>query len=178
MEMVFIRVLSLLGLLVLLQACVLQSEKPLFAEEEAKPLLEKFGTTFTSSTFKDGEWTVEDDPVTFVARGRGYIVKENGKDGVTHVLFVPQKDGWWVMQATEEGKSAAYLLAHPEGKALYLYALFCDDLKKNAKLAAWITYKDDNCSLDPNRGPGGARAIFTQLPLPPKDRAIKLEPRP
>ena len=140
----FLRFFTVLLSLLALSACVLQSEKPLFPEADGVAALQPLGTTFVPFNLVDGQWQAEKDRASFASVGKHYEVK--GDDGkTTSVLFVPLGQNSWLMQASEDGKNAAYLIARRDGKALLLQALFCEDLKKDAASTKRLRFDRDDC---------------------------------
>lgn len=140
----FLRFFILLLSAFALSGCVLQSEQPLFAEKDGVPALKALGSTFATYNLVDGQWQAEKDRVTFTAKGKHYeAVGDDGK--VTVITFVALEKSAWVMQASEEGKPALYLIARRDGTALLLQAAACEDLKKDAKVAARLRYDKDDC---------------------------------
>jgi hypothetical protein len=167
MNMLF-RFLSV-SLCLLLCGCILQSPKPLFSENEGKPVLKQFGNSFVAFNRESGEWRKQDDVVKFTTVGNHYVVKD--KSGNINVLFAQLSDQWFLMQTNETGKPATYLLAKFEGKALVLNILSCKVLKTNVSMRDAISFKGDDCTANAQM----TKDKFVELTKSPEPALLKIE---
>ncbi len=157
------------SLCLLLCGCILQSPKPIFAENEGKPVLKQFGNSFVAFNRESGEWKKQDDVVKFTTVGNHYVVQD--KSGDINVLFAQLSDQWWVMQTNETGKPATYLLAKFEGKALVLNILSCKVLKTNVSMKDAINFKGDDCTANEQM----TKDKFVELTKSPETALLKIE---
>ena len=158
-----------ISLCLFLCGCILQSPKPLFSENEGKPVLKQFGNSFVAFNRESGEWKKQDDVVKFKAVGNHYVVKD--KAGDINVLFAQLSDQWWVMQTNETGKASTYLLAKFEGKALVLNILSCKVLKTNVSMNDAISFKGDDCTANAQM----TKDKFFELTKSPETALLKIE---
>ena len=149
--------------------CILQSPKPLFSENEGRPVLKQFGTSFVTFNRESGEWKKQDDVVKFMAVGNHYVVQD--KSGDINVLFAQLNDQWWVMQTNETGKAATYLLAKFEGNALVLNILSCKVLKTMKSMKDAISFKGDDCTANERM----TKDKFVELTKSPEAALLKIE---
>lgn len=140
--------LSSLLLPLLLSGCVLQSDKPLFTETDGVAALEPLGTELVSYSRNEGDWKREDDPVTLVLADHHYV--DATKPTEAQFLFVALGGEAYVMEAKEEGKPAVYALARRDGKAMLVYPLMCDVLKKDA--VPHVRFQGDDCFTEQGFG--------------------------
>ena len=166
--MILFRWLGVL-LCLMLGGCILQSPKPIFAENEGKPVLKQFGSSFVAFNRESGEWKKQDDVVKFTTVGNHYVVQD--KSGDINVLFAQLSDQWWVMQTNETGKPATYLLAKFEGKALVLNILSCKVLKTNVSMKDAISFKGDDCTANEQM----TKDKFIELTKSPEPAVLKIE---
>ena len=101
--------------------CVLQSKKPIFAEADGKLLLASYGTRFASYTLTGGNWSKEEETLSFIAEGQHYVASD-GKVEID-VNFVKISGYWWVVQIQENGKPANYALAEAQNGEIFIYPL-------------------------------------------------------
>ena len=127
-----------------LGGCVLQSAQPIFADKDAKLLLATIGQQFVTYNKVDGKWEKQKDLIKFSQVGNHYLVHD--KSGDITVLFVPLKDNWWALQATEKDKASNYLLVQSQGKTLLIYFLACKDLKAQPNPSGSIVFDHEDCS--------------------------------
>ena len=158
-----------ISICMLLCGCILQSPKPLFSENEGKPVLKQFGNSFVTFNRESGEWKKQDDVVKFKAVGNHYVVLD--KTGGINVLFAQLNDQWWVMQTNETGKPSTYLLAKFEGKALVLNILSCKILKTNVSMKDAISFKGDDCAANAQM----TKDKFVELTKSPEPALLKIE---
>jgi hypothetical protein len=141
-----LRNIVLLGAAALaLSACVLQSAKPLFAEEKGVAALETLGSRFESWTLEKDGWKKSEDaalPFTYVSHH--YVVK--GDSGDTFVQFVALEKDWYVIQFTEPEKESVYAIAQRNAADVLIYPLMCDQLKKDAKVAVRVSFEGLDCT--------------------------------
>jgi hypothetical protein len=157
------------SLCLLLCGCILQSPKPLFSENEGKPVLKQFGNSFVAFNRESGEWRKQDDVVKFTTVGNHYVVQD--KSGNINVLFAQLSDQWFLMQTNETGKPATYLLAKFEGKALVLNILSCKVLKTNVSMRDAISFKGDDCTANAQM----TKDKFVELTKSPEPALLKIE---
>jgi hypothetical protein len=159
-------------LCLVLGGCVLQSQKPLFAENEGKLILKQFGNSFVTLNRENEQWKKQDGVMKFTAVGNHYVVRDKNSD--INILFVQLNDQWWVMQADEPGKPSiypTYLLAKFEGKALMLNILSCKVLKYNRSLKDFISFKGEDCMANAQM----TREKFLELTKSPEPTLLKIE---
>jgi hypothetical protein len=167
MNMLF-RFLSV-SLCLMLCGCILQSPKPLFSENEGKPVLKQFGNSFVAFNRESGEWKKQDDVVKFTTVGNHYVVQD--KSGDINVLFAQLSDQWFLMQTNETSKPATYLLAKYEGKALVLNILSCKVLKTNRSMKDAISFKGDDCTANAQM----TKDKFVELTKSPEPALLKID---
>jgi hypothetical protein len=156
----------------MLGGCVLQSQKPLFAENEGKLVLRQFGNSFVTFNRESGQWKKQDDVMKFTAVGNHYVVRDKNSD--INILFAQLNDQWWVIQADEPGKPSiypTYLLAKFEGRALMLNILSCKVLKNNKSLKDIISFKGEDCMANAQM----TREKFVELTKSPEPTLLKIE---
>ena len=161
-------------LCLLLGGCVLLSEKPLFAEKEGKPVLQKFGNSFVVFNRQSGAglWKKQDDVVKFTTVENHYVVKD--KTGDINFLFAQLNEQWWVIQAEEPSSPTShptYLLAKFEGKSLELNMLSCKVLNTNASLKDAISFKGNDCTANAQM----TKDKFVELTKSPEAALVKIE---
>ena len=144
MHNIFTRLIFSLAVTLLLQACVLQSKTPLFAEKDGEMLLNDYGSTFVSYSMNKGEWEKEKDAVTFAATGQHYVVKSEKSEN--DVLFVRLGGTWLLMQVGEADKDYAYVLVDARQKELLIHPLSCEILKKFERLPEQVSFEGDDCT--------------------------------
>ncbi len=164
------RWLGLAGLALWLAGCVLQAEPPLFAEEQGAAALKGLGTQFANYSLRNGAWEKEDEVMEMRPVEQHYEAVT--PTGSTSLLFVPMEEDWFVVQGSEPGKPAAYLLAERQDKTVFLYPLMCTELKKIADVAAHIRFEGDDCIAGKDFSQADFAAISASLP----DPTMKMEP--
>lgn len=157
---------------VLLSACVLQSDQPLFSDAEATPLLGSIAQDFAVFTDQDGVWVPGDAPmVTVIPEGRHYLVAEpataGDPAGAERYYFVPLDATHSLIQAVEKG-TADYAIATWNGQELLVSVLDCDALKSHAIASKIAQFQDDDCALRPATTPALDlfRGLITAAPPP------------
>ncbi len=155
MRHIITRLVFGLAAALMLQACVLQSKAPLFAEGDGEMLLSDYGSTFASYTLSKDAWEKEKDTVTFTATGQHYVVKS--EKSANDVLLLPLGGTWWLMQVSETDKETAYVLVDARKDELLVHSLSCDTLKKLEGLPDQISFEGDDCTA----GTGMDRQAFT-----------------
>ncbi len=138
-----LRFLTVLLSVFTLAGCVLQSEEPLFKDDDGVAALQHLGLTFATHNLVDGKWQQEKDGITFTRKGKHYEALTDGD--MVSVTFVALENSTWVMQVDEPDKPSAYLLARQDGDALLLQTLLCEDLKSNAAAAKRLRFAGDDC---------------------------------
>ena len=138
----------------MLSACVLQSEKPIYSEAEGSLILKSYGTVFAAESFENDAWKSDDGTLTFTESGNHYTVTTSKDDTAAEALFVDVGQGLAMVQFNEKDKPSTYLLAEPQKDAVLLRPLMCSDVKKSPLRSAIVTYKDSDCTL--NGKPGAA----------------------
>mgnify|MGYP000974784462 CR=1 FL=1 len=149
----------------LLGACVLQSETPLVSEQQGELALAGLGPAFDSYSLHDSSWDKEDESIMLTAEGQHYVVSD-GKDKLT-ATFKGVDKNVWVMQAEEDGKPSAYIIATRDGSSLLLAPIACSAMKDAASFDALVRFDGDDCFAKPGID---AAALFTaaeQLKLQP-----------
>src|SRR5688572_17573153 len=109
----------LAALVLLLAGCVLQSEEPVFGEEQAQLVFGSASLNVKSYSWKDGAWIEEKERLSLAAEGHHYVAIED--DDVTNLFFIPLSANWFAVQATEAGKKVNYSLALVEGNSATLH---------------------------------------------------------
>ena len=163
---------AILSLCLFLCGCVLQSPTPLFSDADGKPLLRSFGKQFVAYDKVKGNWEKQKELITFAPAANHYVVHD--KSGDIGVVFVPLKDKWWLLQATEKGKSSTYMLAEMQGKSLLLHILSCKVLKTNKSMKDAITFKGDDCTATASM----TKDRFVELTKSPEPAVLKIEAVP
>ncbi len=125
--------------------CVLQSRTPLYDDSSGELVLGRIPGAALMSSWKDGAWVRDKDPVSIAIVGQHY---EARADASTIVLtFVKLQAPWFILQGVEGNKPAVYMLAEVKGQAAEIHPLACSDLKKNPELAKWISHEGDDCFI-------------------------------
>ncbi len=164
------RLIFCLATALLLQACVLQSKTPLFADADGELLLNDYGKTFASYSLNAGVWEKEKDTVTFTATGQHYVVKSEKSEN--DVLFVRLGGTWLLMQVGEADKDFAYVLVDARREELLIHPLSCETLKKLDGLPTQISFEGDDCTA----ATGMDRKAFTILAGKMAKAEMKLVP--
>jgi hypothetical protein len=158
-------------LLLMLAGCVLQSQEPVFSDEQSSLVLGASAVTMKSYSWKDGGWIEEKERLALTVEGRHYVAKEDGD--TAGLAFIPLSGGWFAVQATEVGKPVNYTLATVADGVPVFHLLECADLKKRAGLAAYISYQRDDCFIKEGVA---AMALFSELIKQPGEPSAKIEP--
>ena len=149
--------------------CVLQSRTPLYDDSSGELVLGQIAGAALMSSWKDGAWVRDKDPVSIAIVGRHY---EAHADAATIVLtFVKLQASWFVLQAVEVSKPAVYMLAEVRSEAAEIYPLACSDLKKNPELAKWISHEGDDCFIQTG---APAKELFGKLVKNPGEATSRL----
>ena len=151
-----------------LSGCILQSKVPLFGDGDARMLLADYANlaTFEKSA---GEWAKAKDQIVFVAHGSHYTATLDKTE--LAIRFVPIKDSWWVLQAEEAAKPAAYLLVEAKPAEILFYPIACKTLKEQGSFAATIEFVDSDCFIKPGIDHA---ALFRALTATPGEPSTKL----
>ena len=104
-----------------LSGCVLQSEQPIFTDADSRLLLASYGTRFASYTSTGGNWSKEEETLSFTAEGQHYVASD-GKVKID-VNFANISGDWWVVQVQEGGKPPNYALAEAQNGGIFIYPL-------------------------------------------------------
>lgn len=158
------------ALAVLLGGCMLQSRTPLYSDADAELPLGAAGGAAAVSNWRDGKWQPEGDAVALTVSGRHYIARSQSSAVTLH--FVPMGGSWFVLQASESGKPAVYLLAEVTGRSAVTHPLSCSDLKEDQSLKAWIRHEGDDCFVVEGIP---ARELFATLLKHPAPASSRLE---
>ena len=156
-----------------LSGCILQSEKPLFTDEQGELMLKAYGSRFASYSLDNGIWKKDEGTISFTPTGQHYTASDGKTD--FSVTFAAIGGSWWAMQGQEAGKPPNYYLADTrEGEVLF-YPLACKELQGSAKFGAFIDFKDDDCFVKEGVD---AMAMFKSLVAKPPPVGMKLVPLP
>jgi hypothetical protein len=158
-------------LLLMLAGCVLQSQEPVFSDEQSSLVLGASAVTMKSYSWKDGEWAEDKERLALTVEGRHYVAKEDGSSA--GLAFIPLSGDWFAVQATEAAKPTNYTLATVKDGVAVFHLLECADLKKRAELAAYIDYQRDDCFI---KDAANAMALFGELVKQPGEPSAKIEP--
>jgi len=161
------------ALAVMLGGCMLQSRTPLYSDADAELALGAEGGAAAVSNWRDGRWEAESDDVSLGVSGRHYMAK--AQSGAVALHFVPMGGSWYVLQASEPGKPAVYLLAEVTGRSAVTHPLPCSDLKKDPSLTAWISHEGDDCFVVAGIPPHQLFAALLKHPAPASSR-LELAP--
>ncbi len=163
---------AVLAVLVLtLAGCVLQSQEPVFSDEQSSLVLGPSAVTMKSYSWKDGEWTEDQERLALTVEGRHYVAKED--DSTAGLAFIALSGDWFAVQATEAAKPTNYTLATVKDGVAVFHLLECVDLKKRAGLEAYIDYRGDDCFIKEGIA---AMALFGELVKQPGEPSAKIEP--
>ncbi len=167
------RIVMLAVLLLTLAGCVLQSQVPVFSDEQASLVFGAAPVIMKSYSWKDGGWIEKKERIALTVEGRHYVAKED--KSTAGLAFIALSDGWFAVQATEKGKAVNYTLATVADGVAVFHLLECADLKKRAELAAYIDYQRDDCFIKEGVA---AMALFGELVKQPGEPSAKIEPLP
>jgi hypothetical protein len=165
------RIAVLAALVLALAGCVLQSQEPVFSDEQSRLVLGAEPVTMKSYSWKDGVWTEDKDRLALTVEGRRYVVKED--NSTAGLAFIPLSGDWFAVQATETGKPTNYTLATVKDGVAVFHLLECTELKKRAELEVYITYEHDDCFIKDGTD---AMALFGELIKQPGEPSAKIEP--
>ena len=161
------------GLLALaLSGCILQSRAPLFGDGDAKMLLADYINPVTYE-MSGGAWVKSKDQMTFMAEA-GHYVATADKSSLA-ISFVPISGSWWVVQAVESNKPAAYVLAEAKPGEIVFYPIACKELKASGKYDANLEFVDSDCFVKPGSDIHG---LLSQLIATPGEATTKLVAAP
>ena len=149
----------------LLGACVLQSETPLVSESQGVLALAGLGPAFDSYSQHNATWDKDDETITLTAEGQHYVVSD-GKDKLIATFATIAGDAF-VMQAQEQDKPAAYVLATRDGATLLLAPISCSALKEAASFDALVRFDGDDCFAKPGADAAALFKAAAQLKLQP-----------
>lgn len=149
---------------VLLAACVLHSQHPLFDEAQAVPLFGSQPVTFAVYDLNSGAWVASAEPLaTLTPVGRHYEMPDPSTEDPAKVdsySFIPLDSTHFVVQVVAGGE-ADYGLATWDGQVLLASPLDCDALQARTGTAGLIAFDKDGCA--PITGTGPALALFVGL---------------
>ncbi len=168
-----IRILTAVFLCLSLSGCVLESKKPIFAEADGKLLLASYGTRFASYSLTGGNWSKEEETLSFIAEGQHYVASD-GKVKID-VNFVNVSGNWWVVQVQESGKPANYAMAEAQNDEIFIYPLACKTMREQGGFERFVDFKDDDCIV---REGADTAAMFAALVAKPATADMKLVPLP
>ncbi|MCB1380565.1 MAG: hypothetical protein KDK89_19690 [Alphaproteobacteria bacterium] len=154
----------------LLAGCVLQSPAPIFPDSNAKLVFGNGKLSARIYSRKDGQWVMDEKPVTLRTSGHHYAVET---EGVTiELFFIPLDGRWHVVQAMEKGKPTVYMLAEVQNHRADFRILSCTDLKKHEAVAKSINFNGEDCFIKPKEG---TKALFKALIKMPGAPSSRLE---
>ena len=156
-----------------LSGCVLQSEQPIFSDADSKLLLASYGTRFASYTLAGGNWSKEEEILSFSAEGQHYVATD-GKVKID-VNFVNISGDWWVVQVQEGGKPPNYALAEAQNGGIFIYPLACKAMREQGGFERFVNFKNDDCIV---REGADTAAMFAALVAEPGTADMKLVPLP
>lgn len=162
------QILAFAAFAALLCGCVLQSRVPFYSDADGQLILGETGGPAQMSNWRDGKWVADKDQLRISVTGKHYQAENIA------MTFVALSGDWLVLQAVEEGKPAAYLLAQAKDRAVEVWPLACTDLKKNDTFSASISYEGDDCFINPG---APAKELFAALltnPGQPTSRLVLL----
>lgn len=167
---------------VLLAGCILETERPLFKEEDGALALGRKASAYGAWNKVNGTWQeakTEAGHLILNPEGRHYrieIVDAASKDTTQEqmrVLFVPLAQKKFVLQAEADGENPVYAIGELVGRDLLISALFCTDLKKTDAASKEIIFEGLNCRASKVKNPREFLArIASSLPPP----ELKLAP--
>jgi hypothetical protein len=140
----FMRVVAALALSLALAGCF-SSEHPLFAESRGQ-------CPFTTPTAieevdKDASPSETPERYTFIASG-GYCQTMDHTGRVSHALFVPIGDQWWIVQDDDEHPS--YGLIHREGARVLEYLPKCEEFPADRLRRLGVTFNEQQTECTAN----------------------------
>ncbi len=141
------RMLTVAGVCLLLAGCVLQSEKPVYAEAEGKLVLKPLGSVFSAESYSNGAWKTEEGNLTFTVQGNHYVVNNSKDANTAEALFADAGNGFAMMQFGEAEKPSTYVIAEVQKGAVLLRPVMCSDLKKAHVTSTVLTFTDNDCKL-------------------------------
>jgi hypothetical protein len=153
-----------------LSGCILQSRLPLFGDGDAKLLLADYANLVTFEK-TSGDWVKAKDQIVFVAQGAHYTATLDKTE--LDIRFVPIKDSWWVLQAEEASKPAAYLLVEARPAEILFYPIACKTLKDSGSFEKAIEFVDSDCFIKPD---ADFRSLFSGFTANPGEATTKLVP--
>lgn len=167
------RLIALLAILISLTGCILQSPEPAFSDGDGRLALGPSGGVFFLFSRRDGTWVKDAETMALQREGRHYNV--SGKTPVMALTFIPLAGAWHVLQATEQGKPAAYMLASVKDGSADIYPLGCSDLKRREDLGSAIRHDGDDCFI---REDTDAMALFLKLVATPGEASARMVKSP
>lgn len=165
------RFAGLAVVVLMLAGCVLQSQEPVFSDEQSSLVLGPSALTMKSYSWKDGQWTEDKERLALTVEGRHYVAKED--NSTAGLAFIPLTGGWFAVQATEAAKPTNYTLATVKDGVAVFHLLECVELKKRPELEAYISYRGDDCFIKDGTN---AMALFGELIKQPGEPSAKIEP--
>ncbi len=144
-SMWFLRLTASLCLCLLLAGCVLQSDAPLFSEEQGALLLKPYGERLSAESYDKGVWKADEGILTLKVNGQHYIASNDKDDKIAEVLFADVGNGLFAMQFKENDKRYSYALLEAKPEGLLVRPLSCGDLEKLAGTAEHIAFKGSDC---------------------------------
>ena len=157
----FLRIFLVILAASVLTGCILQSKAPLFKDADGVLLLGQKKQRFASYERDGLAWKKGTDTAVFAPQGHHYKVS-SGKNIAT-AEFITLSGGNYVMQFDEGKGSFVYILVSPHGKEILLYALLCDNLKKQN--VAGVRFEKDNCFIEASFGRSGFETLVKHLPV-------------
>ena len=151
----------------------MQSEQPIFTDADSRLLLASYGARFASYTSTGGNWSKEEETLSFTAEGHHYVASD-GKVKID-VNFVNISGDWWVVQVQEGGKPPNYALAEAQNGGIFIYPLACKAMREQGGFERFVVSKDDDCTV---RQGADTAAMFASLAAEPGTADMKLVPLP
>jgi len=156
-----------------LTGCILQSQEPLFSDEQGELVLASYGNQFATYSLEGDAWQRDEGTITFTPTGKRYVLTEN-KTSVA-VTFAAVEGSWFVLQAEETGKPVSYTLLQAQKGELLLHPLNCEPLHKSGKYEGAITFDGEDCTIKPG---ADTAALFKSLAADRGPARMKLVPVP
>jgi hypothetical protein len=167
---IWVRVIVAGVLALALSGCILQSKLPLFGDAQAKMLLASYGNPVTYERTA-GEWVKAKDQIVFAKQAGHYLATLDKTE--LAIRFVPLDDKWWILQAVEANKPAAYLLVEAKPEELLFYPIACKALKDSGKYKKTITFVDSDCFI---KFGTDYKVLFSGFTANPGEATTKLVP--
>lgn len=159
-------------LALVLSACVLSANEPIYSDADTKLIFATPDVTLTAYSLKNGEWEAEDELMVLKAEGNHYAATIEKSLG--QVAFVPLDASWYVVQTIEDKKPPLYTLVRDDKSELHVFPVMCSDVKKLPMAGEHVEFVKDDCFLKPGVD---HKPLFSALSANPGADTLKLIPK-